>query len=131
MKAEREQAWSLISKHRGQAHVFPGLTILKEQRSIVYKTINAIYTNIKHQMPDLRVCLPELSQEVLDILTGHSHIIQVQSIKLGGHHPIIKDLSQKHEQLIDDANRALRLCNTVLHHLDEVATDTVGTKSPG
>ena len=140
----REQAWYLIKRHGQQYPAFPELRVLKEQRSLVYKTINTIYTNIEYQDSDLRVCLPELRQAVHDILEAHSNSIQVQSTKLGSHHPVVRDLNQEHDQLVDDANTALRLCNTVLHHLDdlldaglvdnntqptEVSTKTVDTAS--
>ena len=77
----REQAWYLIKRHGQQYPAFPELRVLKEQRSLVYKTINTIYTNIEYQDSDLRVCLPELRQAVHDILVAHSNSIQVQSTK--------------------------------------------------
>ena len=107
--------------------------------------INAIYTKIENQRPDLRVCLPVHSQKVHDKLDEQSNVIKAQSIKLGRHHPMVRDLRERHEQLIDDAIRALNLSNTTLHHLNdpsyrylctdinnprpaEVTTNTLGTQ---
>ena len=81
--------------------------------------INAIYTKIKNQRPDLRVCLPVLSQKVRDILDEQSNVIQSKSYKWGSQHPFVQHLGERLERLIDDANRALHLCNTTLHHLDD------------
>jgi hypothetical protein len=147
MIVERKQDWSSTWDNRDHYHVLPALTLLKEQNSMAYMNINAIYTKIKNQRPDLRVCLPVLSQKVHDILDEQSNVIQAQSNKLGRHHPVVQDLRERHECLIDDANRALHLCNTTLHQLDdpsyrylcteinnpqpaEVVMDTLGTQTP-
>ena len=111
MKADKKQVWSST---RDQHHVFPALTHLKEQSSIDNMNINAMYTKIKNQRPDLRVCLPVHSQKV-QWPSGP----MAQSIKMGRHHPRVQDLRERQERLIDDANRALHLCNTTLHHLDD------------
>ena len=101
------------------APCLPALTILNEQSLIAYININSIYTKIENQRPDLRVCLPVLSQKVHNILDEQSNVIQAQSIKLGRHYPMVRELRERHERLIDDANRALHICNTSLYHLDD------------
>jgi hypothetical protein len=147
MKTGRKQVWSSTRDNRDQHHVLPALTLLKEQCAIDYMNINAIYTKIKNQRPDLRVCLPVLSQKVHDILDEQSNVIQSKSYKLGSQHPFVQHLGERLERLIDDANRALHLCNTTLHHLDdpsyrylctdinnpqpaEDTTDNLGTQTP-
>jgi hypothetical protein len=131
LKAEREQAWSLIKQHGYQTHVFPVLTVLQKQKSRVYETIDTIYTSISHQKSDLQDCLPKLSEELRDMLGNHFYSIQVQIIKLGREHPVVKDLGQEHDQMIDDANRALSLCNQVLHHLDDLFVEDTESEATG
>jgi hypothetical protein len=95
------------------------LSILKQQESGIKEVIATINENIDQQRDDPRFWLPELREDLVDLLQEHSIDTQDLTSRLGEGHPVSILCEQRENQLIDAANETIYLSDIILRAEEE------------
>ena len=99
---------------------------LRQQEQEIREVIDTVHENIDHQRSDLRFCLPELKEVLIDLLQDHCSDTDHFAKELGVGPDMVIYWDLRLDRLVDEAKEALNLIGIFLNNeedLDDVEND--------
>ena len=103
--------------------------ILRQQELEIREVIDTIHENINQQRSDLRFCLPELREVLIDLMQEHYSDNDHLANELGVAHEIVLYWDLRLDQLVDEAHEAIQMTDIMLGNDKDLDGDVAITQA--